>query len=270
MICLDPVAYMHTTSYEKADVPRQGSLATDHLGMIRFLPENGFEQALEDLKGMEKIWVLFWMHEVKHWKVKVQPPRDVCKKGVFATRSPHRPNPIGLSCVTLLEVRGLDVFIKDHDLLDQTPILDIKPYLPYADSFPQAKMGWMEGTSSIPSNSIHWNELSLKQLAFLKKEGIDLKGKVESRLKHFSSPSSSNRIKFLGENIYLEFYKEWRILFEKKDVSIEVLAILSGYEVPAIEKYPLHQAFLAKFPEIFASKADSLYTVFKQSKGEDL
>ena len=97
MISLDPIAYMHTTSYEKADAPRQGSLATDHLGVIRFLPENGFEQALEDLKGMEKIWVLFWMHEVKHWKIKVQPPRDVWKKGVFATRSPHRPNPIGLS-----------------------------------------------------------------------------------------------------------------------------------------------------------------------------
>ncbi len=82
------------------------------------------------MKGIEKIWILFWMHEVKHWKVKVQPPRDVWKKGVFATRSPHRPNPIGLSCVTLIDVRGLDVFIKDHDLLDQTPILDIKPYVP--------------------------------------------------------------------------------------------------------------------------------------------
>ncbi len=126
----------------------------------------------------------------------------------------------------------------------------------------------IEDTAPIASNTILWNELSLRQLAYLKEEKIDLKGKVETRLKHFSSPSASNRIRLLGENIYLESYKEWRILFEKKEESIEVLMILSGYEESSLEKYPLHRAFATKFSESFASSVFVLYTAFKLRKGE--
>lgn len=247
MISIDPVAHVHTSSCEKADLPRQGSLGEGYTALIRFLPGFNFEQALEDLVGMEKIWVLFWMDQVEHWRAKVQPPRAVKKKGVFATRSPHRPNPIGLSCVTLLEVKGLDLFIKDHDLLDKTPVLDIKPYLPYADSFPNAKTGWIEGMDSIPLNNLHWDDLALMQLAYLQEKGVDLRSKIEARLKHFTSPSASNRIKALGENVYLESYKEWRVLFRKQHLDITILAILSGYKEPKLSEIPLHKEFDTKF-----------------------
>ncbi len=266
MISLDPVAYVQTSSYEKADLPRQGSLSfgADHTALIRFLPGLNFEQALEDLQGMEKIWVLFWMHQVEHWKAKVQPPRAVQKKGVFATRSPHRPNPIGLSCVTLLEVRGLDLLIKDHDLLDKTPVLDVKPYLPYADSFPDIKTGWLEDVDALPVHEIIWHELSSKQLVYLKERGVDLKDKVEARLKYFIRPSASNRIKPLGEDFYLESYKEWRILFEKKESQLKVIAIVSGYEEPDLPL--LHKDFLTKFEsefsETIARKVLTLYSAF--------
>ena len=77
------------------------------------------------------------------WKTTVIPPRDTKMRGVFSTRSPHRPNGIGLSCVRLVDVQGLCVHIADHDLLHGTPVLDIKPYLPFCDSHPDARAGWV-------------------------------------------------------------------------------------------------------------------------------
>ncbi|EAN81052.1 hypothetical protein, conserved, partial [Trypanosoma cruzi] len=78
------------------------------------------------------------------FKTMLVPPRDSQLRGVFATRSPHRPNFIGISCVRLVAVQGLEVHIADHDLLHGTPVLDIKPYLPYCDAHPNAKAGWVE------------------------------------------------------------------------------------------------------------------------------
>ena len=77
------------------------------------------------------------------WKTMVIPPRDTKLRGVFATRSPHRPNSIGMSCVRLVDVQGLEVHIADHDLLHGTPVLDIKPYLPFCEAHPNARAGWV-------------------------------------------------------------------------------------------------------------------------------
>ena len=117
----------------------------------------GLENAVRDLNGFERIWVLFHFsysvgvhpdragnEHTTGWKTMIVPPRDSELRGVFATRSPHRPNSIGLSCVRLVRVQGLEVHIADHDLLHGTPVLDIKPYLPFCDSHPTAKAGWVE------------------------------------------------------------------------------------------------------------------------------
>jgi tRNA-Thr(GGU) m(6)t(6)A37 methyltransferase TsaA len=117
----------------------------------------GLENAVRDLQGFERIWILFHfsysvgLHPDRAgnentcgWKTMIVPPRDTELRGVFATRSPHRPNSIGLSCVRLVRVQGLEVHISDHDLLHGTPVLDIKPYLPFCDAHPQAKAGWVE------------------------------------------------------------------------------------------------------------------------------
>ena len=85
-------------------------------------------------------------HLNDNWKPLVHPPVTDKKKkvSVFATRSPHRPNSIGMSCVELIKVDGLDVYIRNFDMLNNSPVLDIKPYIPGADSFPDAKIGWLE------------------------------------------------------------------------------------------------------------------------------
>src|SRR6185437_11868823 len=91
---------------------------------------------ISGLAGFERIWLLFVFHRSEGWKPLVRPPRGGGKRGVLATRSPHRPNAIGLSAVELVAVEERALRVRGVDLLDGTPILDIKPYVPYADAFP--------------------------------------------------------------------------------------------------------------------------------------
>ncbi len=101
--------------------------------------------ALADLEGVERIWVLSFLHRGGTWAASVRPPRGTRqRRGLFATRSPDRPNPIGLSAVRLVRVEGNRLHVLGIDLIDGTPILDVKPYVPYADAFPESKAGWID------------------------------------------------------------------------------------------------------------------------------
>jgi tRNA-Thr(GGU) m(6)t(6)A37 methyltransferase TsaA len=122
--------------------PRQPGTGEVRDGEIRLRP--GLQNALKDLAGFSHVWVLFWFNYSRGWNSQLVPPRDVKKRGVFATRSPHRPNAIGMSVVRLLQVQGLMVRVRGLDMLDGTPVLDLKPYIPYADSIPGAKAGWVD------------------------------------------------------------------------------------------------------------------------------
>jgi len=94
---------------------------------------------------MERLWVLSYLDRSGTWGALVRPPRGPrVRRGLFATRSPDRPNPIGLSAVQLVRVEGLVLHVRGVDLLDGTPILDIKPYIPYADAFPASRAGWID------------------------------------------------------------------------------------------------------------------------------
>jgi tRNA (adenine37-N6)-methyltransferase len=128
-----PYRYVH-------DAPRQPKGDARAQIVLR----RGMQNCLADLSGFERIWVLFVFSYARGWKAKVVPPRDTVKRGVLATRSPHRPNPVGLSCVRLVEVRGRTVVVEGHDLLDGTPVLDLKPYLPLHDAHPQSRAGWVD------------------------------------------------------------------------------------------------------------------------------
>lgn len=110
-------------------------------GVIELRP--GLEPALDDLAGFSRIWLIWWFHKNATWRPKVLPPQGrTGRKGLFATRSPHRPCPLGLSAVPLLGVEGRKVRVGEHDLVDGTPILDIKPYIPRFDAFPDESAGW--------------------------------------------------------------------------------------------------------------------------------
>lgn len=141
-VSMTPVGVVHSDYKEHFDTPRQpGTLPpTDAWIVLR----SGLQNLIRDLKGFDRIWVVFQFNYSRGWKHQVRPPRDGNPRGLFATRAPHRPNPIGLSCVRLLNVRGHRLLIRDHDLLHGTPVLDIKPYLPYTDAHPDAKAGWVD------------------------------------------------------------------------------------------------------------------------------
>ena len=147
-----PIARIHTVFQEKFGIPRQSGLA-DTTAEIVFLPEFSHPEAVRGLDMFSHIWLVwcFSEHTAAGWHATVRPPRmgGNRRMGVFATRSPFRPNPIGLSCVTLTAVeqvpgKGPVLRVRGADLMDGTPILDIKPYLPYTDSHPAASAGEFE------------------------------------------------------------------------------------------------------------------------------
>lgn len=138
---LEPVAVVRTPQVMHHDAPRQAGLPPFHHGAIEV--HQGFQNLLKDLDGFSHLWVLWWGHHSRGWNERVVPPRDSVKRGLFATRAPHRPNPIGLSCVQLLGIEKRVLRIGGHDMLDGTPVLDLKPYIPAYDSVPDARAGWL-------------------------------------------------------------------------------------------------------------------------------
>jgi tRNA-Thr(GGU) m(6)t(6)A37 methyltransferase TsaA len=122
--------------------PIQPSVAMSCPAEIHIYSE--FNAGLSDLEGFERLWILAWLDRAKPYCLRVVPYKDTVERGLFATRAPSRPSPIGISCVKIVRVRLAEgiIDIESIDLLDGTPVLDIKPYIPEFDAFPAAKHGW--------------------------------------------------------------------------------------------------------------------------------
>ena len=148
---MKPIAHIKTDFPTKFGIPRQSCLAEELVGEIIFEPEYRQPEAFRGIEEYSHLWLLWEFSEAKreNWSATVKPPRLGGKQrmGVFATRSPFRPNPIGLSCVRLVELRfdemlGPVLVVAGVDLMDGTPIYDVKPYLPYVDAHPEARGGF--------------------------------------------------------------------------------------------------------------------------------
>jgi tRNA-Thr(GGU) m(6)t(6)A37 methyltransferase TsaA len=143
------IAYARSPYTQRIDAPHQSTVVAGTAtamaaeAVIEFV-EDFPAAAFRDLIGFERIWLVFAFHRSEGWKAEVKPPRGGGKRSVLATRSPHRPNAIGLSSVELVAVEEKRLRVRGMDLLDGTPILDIKPYVPYADAFPDARAGWID------------------------------------------------------------------------------------------------------------------------------
>jgi tRNA (adenine37-N6)-methyltransferase len=146
---LEPIGWVVSPYVRRFGTPQQASAVdSDREAMLELDPARVPVEALRDLEGIERIWVLSYLHRSGTWGPLVRPPRGArVRRGLFSTRSPDRPNPIGLSALRLERVQGTQLFVRGVDLLDGTPILDIKPYIPYADAFPDAKAGWIDELS---------------------------------------------------------------------------------------------------------------------------
>ena len=151
-LTLHPIAVIHTPYKEKFSVPRQPDLVQDGIGIVELFPPYNSPEAVRGLEQFSHLWLIFQFDKVPHgkWQSTVRPPRlgGNQRVGVFASRATHRPNPLGLSKVELRQVECIHGRVFLHlgsvDLVDGTPIFDIKPYIAYADSEPEAKSSFAQ------------------------------------------------------------------------------------------------------------------------------
>lgn len=235
---IEPIGFFKTDADEKYAVSRQPSVIKGNRGKIVLNAGCHFEEALKDLEGFDRIFVLYRFHKNSSWKPKVMPPRGDQKRGLFATRSPHRPNFLGLSCIELTSIEGLVLNVVNHDLLDGTPIFDIKPYLVYADCFPDAKQGWLDSVGDEQMFLIKWQGIATEKLNFLESNGgIAFALNIEPRLTVCPFPKKQNRIRLLKDGLYEIAYKTWRVSFSL-DLEHHVVIIqdvYSGYDKETLE-----------------------------------
>lgn len=260
-----PIGFVRAEAKTRVEAPRQPGAAVGLRGRIELLPGHNFEHALQDLEGWDHIWVVFWFHQNTGWRPKVLPPRSNSgRKGVFATRAPYRPNPIGLSALKLRGIDGLTLHVEGVDMLDGTPVLDIKPYVPYTDAHPAARSGWLddsglraggeEGTPADPcvGYQLSFSAEATEQARWIERNsGLAIRERIHAILSIGATPHPYRRIRRDGQGFRLSL-KEWRISFRLDGQDVLVDRISSGYRAaqltatgdPVIE---LHRAFQLAF-----------------------
>ena len=137
-----PIGMIHTPFKELENMPIQPSGAAGIRGTVELFPV--FAEGLKDLDGFSHLFLLYHFHESRGYKLIITPFLDSEPRGVFATRAPKRPNPIGLSIVRLIQIRECSLDIENVDILDGTPLLDIKPYVPEFDHQEECRIGWLK------------------------------------------------------------------------------------------------------------------------------
>ncbi len=140
IVRLKPIGVIHTPFRQAPHTPIQPRRAQGARGTVEVFEK--YREGLKDLEGFERIWLLYWFDRAAEASLRVVPYLDQCERGLFATRAPCRPNAIGMSAVRLLRVEGGLLRVADVDMLDGTPLLDIKPYVPEFDCYRVRRTGW--------------------------------------------------------------------------------------------------------------------------------
>ncbi|WP_291515389.1 tRNA (N6-threonylcarbamoyladenosine(37)-N6)-methyltransferase TrmO [Bdellovibrio sp. ArHS] len=252
-ITLTPIGIFHSSQKEPYEAGRQ----TDEFhseGVIELSSGQNFEQALIGLEGCSHIWVIFQFHHNTHWNPMVLPPRGrTTKIGVFATRSPYRPNGLGMSCVKIRRIDKLKIYVEAADILDGTPVLDIKPYVAYADSFPGVEPDWLADVSKY---TVSFTGEALEQLEWLDNAGVEqLRGFLQHQLEYEPTNSKKKRVKAQNSHFVIA-YRTWRAAFTINEHEVEVFKIFSGYSESdlAVEEDTYHDKALHKeFKKLFPS-----------------
>lgn len=226
-INLKPIGILHSPYREKFIVPRQPGLVKSIQAELELLPPCNREEAVRGLEQFSHLWLVFLFHQTMEqgWQPTVRPPRLGGNKrvGVFASRSPFRPNPIGLSAVELIAVRhtekGPVLDLKGIDLVDGTPVLDIKPYIPYTDSISGAEGGFAELAPSA-AMPVDFSEQSLRQLEALREQHPHLQEQIAELLA--TDPRPAYRRAQQDDREYgvllFDFNVRWKIIGERTEV----------------------------------------------------
>ena len=206
---VDIIAHIRTDLPEKFGVPRQSGLVPQLRGRIEFEPAYRNSDALRGLEGFSHLWLIFQFHRAvrAEWSPTVRPPRlgGNRRMGVFATRSPFRPNAMGLSCVKLERVYadeklGPVIEVSGADLVDGTPILDIKPYLPYADCRPEATGGFTDPLDG-QMLTVRCEAAFLEKFTPAQREGLLGVLACDPRPRYQDDPDRVYGLAFAGKNV---------------------------------------------------------------------
>lgn len=246
---IEPIGIFRCGEQYRYETPRQGVFAENE-GVIELNPGCDFEQAAADLGGFSRIWILFLFHLNETWNVQVRPPvvpPGRKKIGVFATRSPHRPNRIGMSCVELVAVEGLRIRVKNFDLLDRTPVVDIKPYIPRADAFPEAATGWLAEAVSDGYQVVFAPEMEKSAQLLASCGGPDLLRFCRVQLVHRPLDQERKRLYLSADGSWEIGFRTWRIRFTVEEAArrVTVLGVRSHY---------LPEELLAGAPDPYGDK----------------
>lgn len=206
------IAKIKTDMPDKFGVPRQSGIVSQLTGKIVFEPEYRVKEALNGLEDFSHLWLLWEFSESKResWSPTVRPPRlgGEIRKGVFATRSPFRPNPIGLSCVKLEKIEyskqfGPLIYVSGVDMVNDTPIYDIKPYITYTDSRPEAVQGFAEKYKDY-ALKVQFPQKLLNSIPKEKQSGIIGILKHDPRPAYQDSPERIYGVRYLDYDIHFK------------------------------------------------------------------
>jgi tRNA (adenine37-N6)-methyltransferase len=258
-LSLKPIGIVKTSFATRVEAPRQPAAADNAEGIIELEPNRNLEHAIEDLAQWERIWVIYWFHRNEGWRPKVLPPRSTTgRKGVLATRSPHRPNPLGLSVLKLERIEGLNLHVRGVDMIDGTPVIDIKPYVAYTDSFPESGQGWLAPAVADPRSAwvVKFSTQAEAQLDWLStRTPLPLRERIVQVLSLGPQPHPYRRIKPAKDGQMQLAVQEWRAGFVVAGRQIQVTAITTGYRpsqltrtVPGLpQALETHREFSAAF-----------------------
>lgn len=155
-IVIKPIGIIHTPHTEIKNMPIQPIAAEGIKGYIELLPE--YVEGLKDVAGFSHLTLVYHFHKINGYELLVTPFMDTVNRGIFATKAPKRPNAIGLSTVKLVGIEGNILHIEQVDMLDGTPLLDIKPFYPRYDNRENVKIGWLENNKDLPLEKLRSDE----------------------------------------------------------------------------------------------------------------
>jgi len=222
-ITIEPIGYIYNDYKEKFGIPRQSGLTENVISKIIFEEDYQEPDFFREIEEFTHLWIVWHFSEVdkNEFQPTVRPPKLGGNKrvGVFASRSPYRPNRIGISCVKLIKTEfsykeGKSLFVLGADLMNGTPILDIKPYLPYTDSHPEASTGFaVDG--NIGLLEVKCSDELLNKISFDKIDGLMETLKYDPRPSYHYDP----------ERIYGMSYAEWQIKFKVENNVLTIVEI---------------------------------------------
>ncbi len=264
MLTLTPIGYVRTGKRVKFDALHQPEESAVEQQVLELEPGCRYEEGLQDLAGFSRIWLIWWFHKNTTWRPKVLPPRGpAVRRGVFATRSPHRPNPLGMSPVQLLRVERDRLILGPCDLVDGTPVFDIKPYIPAYDSFPDESSGWTgeveAALTAPPAYQIEYTPLAMIQARWLQEWWqVDFRPRLEELLGRDPTPHRTRRVKRGQDGRRSIGCGAWRAWFEVSDRTVRITSLGPGFPMRFLvregnEVVPDREAqlaFLEKWPVV--------------------